>query len=826
VTYAYGTGDATTVSYAYDNDGRKLSETDSLGHATSYTYDAAGDLLSEAGVKGNFTYAYDNARNRVSMTDGDNNKTTYVYDARKRLTETDYPDSTKKTYAYDGPGNLTLVTDQASNQVQYSYDAANQLSNVVELNSPNSGQNTTIYGYDGDGNPIVFQDANTHTTNQSFDLFNELSTKTLPDGSLSETRTYDANGNLQTVQHFNGVTTTYAYDSLNRLLSRSTPGEPTVSFTYTETGKRHTMTDSSGTTTYNYDNMDRLTSKQTPEGTLSYTYDAAGNLASIASSNANGASMSYTYDSLNRLSSVADKLGTSNYTYDGASNVSTVTYPNGVQTDYQQYDAMNRILQMATQNSGYIYQRGPTGNLTNATELNGRTVQWSFDGIYRLTNEQITGDPNSQNNGTAGYGLDPVGNRLSDTSSLAGVPSGSWSYNRDDELTNETYDQDGNVTAANGKTFSYDSQNEMLSMNGGAAQMLYDGDGNRVAKSVTSGGVTTTTDYLVDDLNPTGLPQVMDELTNGVVTRTYTYGLQRISEDQIVNGAWTPSFYSYDGMGSVRQLTDMNGTVTDSYEYDAFGNQISHTGSTPNNMLYRGEQFDPDLGLYYLRARYYNPLTGRFMSRDPRRLCDCSLENPTSQHAYVYASADPVNRIDPGGRSDTVETAGGYLNSLKAIGQRVVIPAAGFGAGVTTGTGLWAVTAAILCRLSTDTATIQAVTKNLGFVQTLYFYASGCTAFSRIPGKDIGPYPAPFYPDETWATQPGNPWHCEANAEGRVTYCWKECPDGGKEWFTWDPGTKYGEHPHWDWHRCDNTTCKIYTDGSSTCPPEGEPVPE
>ncbi len=58
------------------------------------------------------------------------------------------------------------------------------------------------------------------------------------------------------------------------------------------------------------------------------------------------------------------------------------------------------------------------------------------------------------------------------------------------------------------------------------------------------------------------------------------------------------------------------GAVTDSYEYDAFGNKVNSTGSTPNNYLYRGEQWDSDLGLYYLRARYYNPLTGRFMSRE------------------------------------------------------------------------------------------------------------------------------------------------------------------------------------------------------------------
>ena len=164
---------------------------------------------------------------------------------------------------------------------------------------------------------------------------------------------------------------------------------------------------------------------------------------------------------------------------------------------------------LATQTTGYVYQRGPAGNLTSATELSGRTVNWSYDGIYRLTNETISLAP-SRNNGSVSYGLDPVGNRQSENSSLSGVPSGSWSYNADDELSSETYDADGNVTAEGGKTFSYDSQNHLVAMNGGAVQMLCDRDGNRAAKSVN--GVITR--YLVDDLNPTGgTPSICGRVT-------------------------------------------------------------------------------------------------------------------------------------------------------------------------------------------------------------------------------------------------------------------------------------------------------------------------
>ena len=179
----------------------------------------------------------------------------------------------------------------------------------------------------------------------------------------------------------------------------------------------------------------------------------------------------------------------------------------------------------------------------------------------------------------------------------------------------------------------------------GSVTMVYDGDGNRVAETI--GGVTTK--YLVDTLNPTGFSQVMGELVSGTVTRTYAYGLQRISEDQLVASTWTPSFYGYDGHGNVRVLENMAGAVTDTYQYDAFGIPIASTGATPNADLYSGERFDPNIG--------------RFETMDP--YAGSTLDPPTL-HKYLYAGGDPVNGWDPTGRG-TGEYATLLANESRSV---------------------------------------------------------------------------------------------------------------------------------------------------------------
>jgi RHS repeat-associated protein len=180
-------------------------------------------------------------------------------------------------------------------------------------------------------------------------------------------------------------------------------------------------------------------------------------------------------------------------------------------------------------------------------------------------------------------------------------------------------------------------------------------DGNRIAKSV-QGNATTTTRYLVDTNNPTGYAQVVEEhessaallpAASGSLTTVYAYGHDLISQDRLTQpGTWHLSYYLYDGGGHVRALATTTAALTDSYSYDAYGILIASTGTTTNNYLYRGEQFDPDLKLYYQRARYLNAETGRFWTQDTY---EGSPGTPASLHKYLYANSDPVGGWDPSG---------------------------------------------------------------------------------------------------------------------------------------------------------------------------------
>jgi RHS repeat-associated protein len=217
-------------------------------------------------------------------------------------------------------------------------------------------------------------------------------------------------------------------------------------------------------------------------------------------------------------------------------------------------------------------------------------------------------------------------------------------------LATDSYDANGNTTSSDGHAFAYDFENRLRSKDSGAVTIVYDGDGNRVAKTV--GGVTTK--YLVDDLNPTGYLQVLEEVGSSGIETRYTYGTLLVSQTRQPGLSEQISYYGYDARGSVAFLTDSVGDVTDSYEYDAFGNIVLRSGASPNTRLYLGEELDPDLGTINFRARQYQASVGRFLTIDSVL---GKTQNPPSWNRYLYAAADAVNRID---RNGTVEAIEGF----------------------------------------------------------------------------------------------------------------------------------------------------------------------
>ncbi|MFH0878251.1 MAG: RHS repeat-associated core domain-containing protein, partial [Lentisphaerota bacterium] len=354
-------------------------------------------------------------------------------------------------------------------------------------------------------------------------------------------------------------------------------------------------------------------------------------------------------------------------------------YPNGISHSYG-YDAQRRLTNVTARHlyeplAEYAYAREPGGHCTSVREFGGRSVQYGYDAMYRLTNETVAGAPIA---GSVNYRYDDAGNRVQLSSTLAGVPSGLAAYNENDWLASDTYDANGNTIGGlirdpfsdmdQSVTDTYDFENHLTIRQSafGTRQFLYDGDGCRVGKTVNEQSVR----FLVDDRNPSGYPQVLEELGTwnlelGTVLRAYSYGLDLISQFAMGETNEPSHFFVYDGHGSVRALADSHGTLTDTYDYDAFGTLICQQARDPlagnliqlgtwnlelgtkNDYLFAGEQYDPDLSLYFLRARYYEPRRGRFWTMDE---FEGDAADPLSLNKYAYCADDPVNLIDPTGR--------------------------------------------------------------------------------------------------------------------------------------------------------------------------------
>ncbi|MEW8539447.1 MAG: putative Ig domain-containing protein [Candidatus Thiodiazotropha endolucinida] len=657
------TPDGVTVQTEYDAVGRVSAEIDERGNRTEYAYDAAGRRISATDAQGNeHRFEYDADGNLIAEIDALNRRTDYVYNALDQRISVIHDDNSNRNETYDALSRRTVQTDEAGIETSYAYDA---LGRLILVTDALGGQ--TTYSYDEAGNKLTQTDAAGRTTHWDYDALGRVTARELPLGQR-ESFAYDANGNLISHVDFNGQSTSHQYDSDNRLVQSDYADGRIEQFSYDAVGNRAQVlvTLPGGTTeitTYAYDARDRLISETQPDGvTLAYQYDAAGNRTRVTLTRGGTVTTTgYGYDSLNRLQSVTDAAGITSYGYDAVGNRTSVSYPNGSSEVYV-YDSLNRLTRKETYDGAstliraYDYTLHATGRRIGIDEQSGRSTAYGYDDLYRLTSESITDSQNG--NYSASYQYDGVGNRIYST--IDGVQT-AYTYDANDRLTQQggtsyTYDNNGNTLSetldTDTTTYSYNAKNELISVELGGITTQYRYNPNGIRTSKTESGVTTR--YIVDENRDYAQVLIEDD---GASQVSYTYGDDLISQDR----SGEIHYYHYDGLGSTRSLTDSQGILANTYDYEAFGEVLNQIGAVENGYLYAGEQFDPTLDQYYLRARYYDPSQGRFTQQDTWMGRN---HDPITLHKYLYAHADPGNLIDPSGNF----SIGGMISAINVMG--------------------------------------------------------------------------------------------------------------------------------------------------------------
>jgi RHS repeat-associated protein len=271
-----------------------------------------------------------------------------------------------------------------------------------------------------------------------------------------------------------------------------------------------------------------------------------------------------------------------------------------------------------------------------------RVITYTYDHLYRLTSaDYSTGE-------TFAYGYDAVGNRTVQTQTITSTTVTTYTYDdanrldyyyEDGDQTDLAWDDNGNLLTQGTSVYTWDAANRLVSaeVGGVVSTFAYNGLGQRTSQTVA--GVTT--EYVLDVA--TGLPEVIVATTGG--SSTYYMQVSGQILAQYGSGAW--AYALPDHLGSVRQFTNAGGQVTLAQSYDPFGNLFEATGSGASEFGYTGEQVDAGTELLFLRARYYDPGVGRFLSRDPWL---GNTQRPQTLHRFAYVLNNAINYTDPSGR--------------------------------------------------------------------------------------------------------------------------------------------------------------------------------
>jgi len=643
--------------YVYDVYGQVVSISDAKGAVTSLTYDAIGNVVSVSNRAGKITtFAYDAENNVTSITDPLGNVTTRTYDAADQLLTTTDPFGFISKNIWGDPGLLIQSVDSAG---------------VGELNQYNQGLLTDISN-STTGRKQLERDANGRIAavidglkrkNQLTYNGNDQLTGSIDAANKPVSSSYDVNGKLLSYTDAGGNTTRYSYDARGLRVSETDAKGNITQVAYNVDGLLASRTLASGSMLrYGYDAANRLISISSPGETISYTLDANGNRTKIVSSLTG--TISQTFDAMDRVSSRTDVFGNRvTYSYDANGNMTTMTYPDGKVVTYT-YDGNNRMISVtdwAARMTSYTYVAG-TGRMATRTLPDGSVQTYSYDGTGRLASlsdkdakgaviysEQLTIDAAGQ--------ITSI-NETAPVLLARQAASDLLSYDAVNQLLTTTagtftYDTDGNLISQqfNGVTtnMAYNAFGHL--MNRGADSYRYDATGLRIESTLA--GITTR--YAQE--NSGKLSRILMEQDNvGATTAWNVYGQGLLYR---IDAAGNPVYYHFNHLGTTMALTNTAGAVTDAYAYNIYGRIENRSGTTKQPFTYHGQWGVVDDGhdFYYMRARYYDALLQRFITRD--NVYAGNLARSSSLNRHVFVEGNPVLWNDPKGET--------ILKGLKVI---------------------------------------------------------------------------------------------------------------------------------------------------------------
>jgi len=678
-----------TQSQTYNEFGQVTSQTDPFGKVSTKAYNAQKQLTRETAPDGKYvSYEYNllGLVTKKAVYDGSTNELknqiTYEYNLKGQLIKQTDLNNKFSSYTYDLAGNVLTSTSNIDGGTQsvtsYEYDLMNRLIKVI---SPKA--EVTEYAYSPTGELIQITDPKQKITSFEYDFKGQLIKKTDPAGLVYQ-MTYDPNGNLLSEKDPANQFKHYTYNEINKVTKITTADDiilydydikdeviglanNTASITYQrDTKKRITQESVSGTNypmhtlDVEYSKNDLRTSLQSNFQNISYSYNPDNYQLVGLSSSATG-NYGFNYDDASRLVQVSRPGSRTEYAYDAGSSLSRISHlKNSTEIGFHEYnyDLRNYITQ----------KRSPASTLSYNYDTNGQLVS---------ANKAETPSENES------FSYDALGNRLT-YNGVSSTYDNSGQRIQDDGQFTYVYDANGNIIYKSNKqngvsyTFEYSALNQLkkatvtsTSLNGNVLKTIeykYDPAGRRISRQVTDfedSSKSKTQKYYYDGDN------IIAELdADNNLTASYTHSLLR--PDDVLGAKFTISavnnglvtsegnvYYLKDHLNTVNEITNAAGDIVQKMEYSVFGvlrsvkNSIGaevdfESASIRSSFTYTGREYEPELGMYYYRARYYDPSVGRFLQQDPD---PGKLASPiTFLSKYIYTANNPVMFSDPSGK--------------------------------------------------------------------------------------------------------------------------------------------------------------------------------